>query len=181
MGKKYIIEKDGRFYVNIPITIAFGVLAVAATLFIYGVGFSWIARCITCVLLFLIMQSDIKYKKIPKPYTNALFCVALLDMFGGLVPVGERLLWFAICMVPLYILVYFNPKAIGGGDMRLISYMALIMGRNILWMLFLTICIVFIYLVVKKIAALSRKLFIPMGGFVAVSVYIMFALDYFKV
>lgn len=172
-----IIDKDRRFFVHIPITLVFSLFAAIITYLIYGFTVFWFTRTIACILLFLLTQSDIKYRKIPKPYTNVLLLAGIVDMFGGGVPVWQRLLWFVICMLPMYMLVYFNPKTIGGGDMRVISFMALFLGRGVLWMLLVTIGLVSLYIIGKKLVGLQKKQFVPMGGFLAVAVYIVFLFD----
>ena len=177
MDKRYIIDRDNRFYVNLPISMLFSIAAGAVTYYIYGFGITWIARTLACVVLFLILQSDKVHKKIPRPYTNVLFLAALMDMFGGMVPIKERVLWFLICMVPLYVLVFSNPKAVGGGDMRVISYMALFFGRDILTMLFASIVLAFLHVLVGMLFIKGRDRRVPMGGYLAICSYVLFILD----
>lgn len=173
MDRRTIYKKDERFYIDIPFTILFsGIIAVGLWI-VYGQNVVWVTRTVVSIVLILITQSDFVYKKIPRPYTNMLLFASLVDMLISNEGMKEKIVWFFICIIPLYFLVYYNHKYFGGGDMRVISYSALLLGRRVLLMIFLAMFLAIVYIFIRRFFKHEKLKNIPMGGFFTAAIYVL--------
>lgn len=170
-----MIKTDGKkYYVNVWATgIILGIAYITVALMNQYLLESLLLGGIYTLLL-LLAQSDFVYGRLPNSYLLVMLVLGVIHMVvdGNVV---EKLLCFALFFIPFSIMrVIFHMK-IGGGDIKLMAFMALYMGIPVLYAIFIA-CMLCVVVVVYKITMRHGKgKMIPFGPYMAIGVYLYYS------
>ena len=169
-----MIKTDGKkFYVNVWVTliilcIAYITVALMKQYFLESLLLGGIYT-----LLLLLAQSDFVYRRLPNSYLLIMLGLSVVHLIvdGNVV---EKLLCFALLFIPFSIMRVIFHMEIGGGDIKLMAFMALYMGIPVLYAIFIA-CMLCVMVVVYKITMRHGKgKMIPFGPYMAIGVYLYY-------
>ena len=169
-----MIKTDGKkFYVNVWVTliilcIAYITVALMKQYFLESLLLGGIYT-----LLLLLAQSDFVYRRLPNSYLLIMLGLSVVHLIvdGNVV---EKLLCFALFFIPFSIMRVIFHMEIGGGDIKLMAFMALYMGIPVLYAIFIA-CMLCVMVVVYKITMRHGKgKMIPFGPYMAIGVYLYY-------
>jgi leader peptidase (prepilin peptidase)/N-methyltransferase len=125
------------------------------------------------VLCFYFTYTDIRYRIIPNgviyPALYMVFFWRLLEpsFFMGLIPALLLVLFF-----------WFMPNAIGGGDIKLIALIGLVIGLELTWcMLFYMACSGAIYYLFVRLLYKFQGKYVPLAPFITVGVLLVYCIQ----
>lgn len=168
---------DGKVRVEIVPTIVLTAVLASLGYFMRDIKASMIL-CLLSPILCVVATSDIAHHKIPNRIIALMIIPIIWDgKFFANPPILHRVISAVIVFVPVFILGILTKKGIGGGDLKLLTFGALLLGYNILIALFVAFGMLFIYLLVglatKKIDLKTRVAAGPAIALGIVTVYIL--------
>jgi|GEM_PF-3231332 len=130
-----------------------------------------IELCILSAFLIILSYIDIKLSKIPNKICIFIFALGIINMFLMNASIMKSLLTFIIIFFLMsFIYSFFGGRAIGGGDVKLISAASIILG---FWPSFYMIFISFLYAIIFHIIIYKRdfrKKAIKLGPYISLGI-----------
>lgn len=169
-----MIKTDGKkYYVNVWVTLIILCIAYITVALMKQYILESLLLGGIYTLLLLLAQSDFVYGRLPNSYLLIMLGLGAVHLIvdGNVV---EKLLCFALFFIPFSILRVIFHMEIGGGDIKLMAFMALYMGIPVLYAIFIA-CLLSVIVVVYKIAMRRGKgKLIPFGPYMAIGVYLYY-------
>ncbi len=171
------IIDDGKVRIEIAPTIVLTAVLAALAYFVRDYRASMVL-CLLSPILCVVATSDKMHHKIPNRIIALMIIPIILD--GRLninPPVLHRVIAAVIVFVPVFLLGIATKKGIGGGDLKLLTMSALLLGYNVLVALIVGFILLFAYLLValatKRIDLKTR---VAMGPAISVAVALVYIL-----
>lgn len=174
--EKFIVRKKEKYYVHIPLTIILLIVLQSGSYVAHGYGTIFWRDLILNLVLLCISQSDLVYRKIPNLYCAVLICIALCELMvvGDIHLFIVRLFWMLGVGFVLCVMLICIKNSIGGGDIKMIVALTLLVGNRILYVVWIA-CIATLVVSIcrswKLIGTKGLKLRVPFGPYLSIGAY----------
>lgn len=170
LKKEYKLSKEKDrllFYISIPAYIMFA--------YLYDYSLSSLIYSLSLSLVFSISAIDIDKHIIPNSLVLALLCLGLVNVLVNNHMATLLILGFVLTFIFGIILYFITKGSIGGGDIKLLSALGLLVGYyNIYIVVFLSFSIAALFGIVRIIfKKANTKTPIPFGPFIALGFFII--------
>ncbi len=144
----------------------------------YSIGLEWelIPALLLVSILVAIMQTDIKAFLIPNRIIGTGILLAfIIRLFIHPYPLWDYALGFVVGGGVLYLLAVIYKEGMGGGDIKLLAFIGLILGWQMtLFTLFLGSILGLLFAMLRSKGRLKRKQIIPFGPFLGLGAIISY-------
>lgn len=171
------IIDDGKVRIEIAPTIVLTAVLAALAYFMRDIK-ALMVMCLLSPILCVVATSDRTHHKIPNRIIALMIIPIILDgRFNVNPPLIHRIISAVIVFVPVFLLGIVTKKGIGGGDLKLLTMSALLLGYNVLVAIIVGFILLFAYLLValatKKIDLKTRVAMGPAISLAVVAIYIL--------
>lgn len=143
---------------------------------LYGFSFVFLVYSILSVILLIISLIDLDFMIIPDELIVLCLCLIILFIYINNVSCIERIIGFFIISLPMY-LSNLVKECFGGGDIKLISILGLLLGyKDLLDIMYIAFLFGGLYSIL--IIVLNNKdKYIPFGPFIFLGVFFVLCLN----